>query len=94
MRIINRAKVRGKKLDEDCRKAQITRYEYGRYDPRVYCRGLADPETEELLDKCRECKALVDNSIPWDIEKAHWLDILPGQISIEEYLDTIQGGAK
>ena len=88
MRSINRAKVRGEKLDEDCRKARITRYEYGQYDPRVYCYGLLDPMNDEHLEKCSKCRAFINNSVPWETEKAEWLDIIPGQISIEEYLET------
>ena len=38
--MISRAKLRGYKLDEDCKRANTTTHEYGLEDDRVFCRGL------------------------------------------------------
>lgn len=54
--MINRAKLRGARLDEDCKYANTTT------EADLYvCYGLQD-NAEELLEKCRKCKALVWNS--------------------------------
>ena len=58
---MNRAKLRGKKLDKDCYKATTTKHEHGEHDTRVFCYGLTDASTEELIDECRHCKANVIN---------------------------------
>lgn len=63
-KIINRAKLRGKPLDEDCKKAKTTSCEYGIYDSRIFCFGIVDMKTDEYLSKCRECGAFVDNAEP------------------------------
>lgn len=57
----NRAELRGMKLNKDCYKATTTKYEYGEYDKRVFCYGINDASTEELIDECRRCKANVIN---------------------------------
>ena len=62
--IINRAKLRGKPLDEDCKKAKTTSCEYGIYDGRIFCLGIVDMKNDEYLSKCRECGAFVDNAEP------------------------------
>ncbi|WP_206457904.1 hypothetical protein [Anaerovorax sp. IOR16] len=59
-----RAKLRGKPLDEDCKKAIISTCEYGPTDNRKFCYGLCEPSTEEVLEKCKGCKAFVDNAEP------------------------------
>ena len=56
--MINRAKLRGKKLDDDCKFANVVT----EADLRV-CYGLID-NAENLLPKCQKCKALV-----WNAEK-------------------------
>ena len=63
-KIINRAKMRGKPLDKDCRKAHVTRYEYGENDNRCYCLGLYDPMYDEPCEQCIECFAFVNNEVP------------------------------
>lgn len=68
VKTIGRDKIRGKHLDSDCYKAHISRYEYGPDDPRVYCYGLKDMMTDELVYKCNVCKAHVSNATP--IEEA------------------------
>lgn len=65
VKTIRRDKVRCKPLDDDCYKAKISRYEYGPDDPRVYCYGLMDMMTDELINKCKMCKAHVSNAIPY-----------------------------
>lgn len=66
MKTVNRAQLRGKPLDLLCRQAKTTRHEFGREDNRVFCFGLADCMTEELLSTCQHCKALVDNAEPME----------------------------
>lgn len=56
--MINRAKLRGEKLDEDCKFAKTTT----EADLKV-CYGLID-NAENFLEKCKKCKALV-----WNAEK-------------------------
>ena len=54
--MINRAKLRGEKLDEDCKFAKTTT------EADIYvCYGLID-NAENLLPKCKMCKALVWNA--------------------------------
>lgn len=62
--MINRAKLRGKKLDEDCKKANTTTHEYGLNDDRVFCYGLYDFGGVDLIEKCEKCKAYVYNAQP------------------------------
>lgn len=67
---IDRAKLRGKPLDEDCKRARQTTHEYGLRDNRVYCYGLYDCSTDWIaLEKCRECMAFVDNAEPPDAKQ-------------------------
>ena len=54
--MINRAKLRGTKLDEDCKRANTTT----EADLNV-CFGLLD-NAENLIPKCKKCKALVLNT--------------------------------
>lgn len=63
MRGIDRAQLRGKELDEDCRRAHVTRHEYGPGDNRVFCHGLEwQPGSYE--EKCTACPAFVWNAAP------------------------------
>lgn len=62
--MVSRAKLRGKKLDEDCKRACTSTNEYGPDDDRVFCYGLVDYSTDELIEKCKNCKALVWNATP------------------------------
>lgn len=52
--MISRAKLRGKKLDEDCKIACTSTNEYGQDDDRVFCYGLVDCSTDELIEKCKK----------------------------------------
>lgn len=62
--MISRAKLRGKKLDEDCKSCCTSSHEYGPDDDRVFCYGLVDYSTDELIEKCKNCKALAYNAAP------------------------------
>ena len=63
--MINRAKLRGKPLDSDCKKAHRTTHECGMKDDRVYCYGLLEDMSDwKIRKKCRECGAYVDNATP------------------------------
>lgn len=53
--MINRAKLRGTKLDEDCKFANTTKEA-----DLCVCYGLID-NAENFLPKCKMCKALVWN---------------------------------
>ena len=63
-RKMTRADLRGRPLDSDCHMANISRGERGSDDKRNFCYGRADGMTDELLDKCRQCGALVWNENP------------------------------
>lgn len=54
--MINRAKLRGEKLDEDCKRANTTTEA-----DLCVCFGLID-NAENHLEKCKKCKALVWNA--------------------------------
>ena len=87
--VISRRSVRGYPLDDDCREAVIVREADGVGDPRRYCCGIHDPETDQLEMKCVICKAHIENLVPWKGERN---GVLPGQISIEEYLQEKERG--
>lgn len=61
--MINRAKLKGKPLDSDCKRANRITHEYGIEDDRVYCYGLYKDMSDWMIQKkCRECGAFVDNA--------------------------------
>ena len=63
--MINRARLRGKPLDNDCKQAHRTTHEYGMKDDRVYCYGLYEDMSDwKIREKCKECGAFVDNATP------------------------------
>ena len=63
--MINRAKLRGKPLDSDCKQAHRTTHECGMKDDRVYCYGLLEGMSEwQIKEKCRKCGAYIDNITP------------------------------
>ena len=65
MKRINRAVLRGKLLDNDCKRANRTTHEYGMKDNRVFCLGLyAEMSDWEIQEKCQQCGAFVDNAEP------------------------------
>ena len=63
MKLVSRAQLRGRPLDKDCEKAEISKHESGPDDNRCFCYGLIDLSTELLLDKCRNCGACVMNEL-------------------------------
>lgn len=67
--MISRAKLRGYKLDEACKQANTTTNEYGLDDNRVFCHGLYNCRTDEIIEKCLHCKAFVYNAKPLVKEK-------------------------
>lgn len=68
MKCKNRAMMRRQKLDADCYKAHISKYEYGKNDNRNFCYGLVDRMTDEYLHKCKICGAFVQNAKPIESE--------------------------
>lgn len=67
MKKVNRAQLRGKPLDEDCKRAVTAKYEYGFDDKRVFCYGIyCGYNNCDIAEKCRECKACVYNAEPLD----------------------------
>lgn len=70
MKTINRAQLRGEPLDPMCKRARTTRHEFGPHDNRVFCYGLyaLGPEDGQLHGSCLDCKALVDNAEPVEVE--------------------------
>lgn len=61
---INRIQLRGKPLDKDCKEAYCTTGEYGPNDERVFCYGLEDAKSDDLLKKCLKCPAHWRNAEP------------------------------
>lgn len=59
-----REDMRGRMLDRDCYRANISKYEDGPADDRCYCYGLIDRMTEDYLPKCYECGAFALNARP------------------------------
>ena len=41
-KVISRAEMRGRQLDDDCKNAKISKNEYGIDDNRCFCYGLRD----------------------------------------------------
>ena len=59
-----REDMRGKMLDRDCYRAEISRHEGGPNDDRCFCYGLVDKATDDYLSKCHECGAFAHNATP------------------------------
>lgn len=68
MKRVNRAKLRGRPLDSDCKKANRSTGEYGNDDRRVFCYGIIDMMNDEYLTKCKQCGAFVFNAKPLGVE--------------------------
>ena len=66
MRDVSRSELRGKSLMAHCYKAGTTRNEFGKEDNRIFCYGLNDSSTEELIEECKNCKANVIHAKPLD----------------------------
>lgn len=71
MKKINRNILRGKPLDELCKKARTTTKECGEFDNRVFCYGLIDPMLDEALEMCKACNAYVINAPQMYFVKTH-----------------------
>lgn len=69
MKLVSRAKLRGCTLNEKCKKAQISKFEYGEDDNRCFCYGLTDCENDEYLDERKVCKAFAYNAEPLEEAK-------------------------
>ena len=59
-----REDMRGRMLDRDCYRAEVSKYEGGSGDDRCFCYGLVDKMTEDYLSKCCECGAFAHNATP------------------------------
>lgn len=60
--MINRAQLRGRPLDDNCKWACRAPQQYGLNDDRVFCYGLQNYTNDEYLDKCKTCGAFVYNA--------------------------------
>ena len=88
MGIINRRVIRGFALDDQCRDfGGILREIDGKGDPRRFCTGISDETGGGVSPSCKTCKAFVKNATPWNGERD---GVLPGQISIDEYMEEIR----
>ena len=85
--MISREKLRGKKLDKDCKKAYTTSHEYGLDDDRVFCYGLEDPSTDEPFKKCKMCNAFIENETPLETQEKRKPIIVKGVQCRSEFAD-------
>lgn len=61
MKKVNRQELRGKPLEVDC-KCASTDYEIVNNKIKyTYCLGWVDKRNDEIIDRCKNCKAFVDN---------------------------------
>ncbi len=60
MKTINRAKIKGQPLDDDCKTARVC-VEEDKNAKYCFCYGIVDLHYDEYLDKCKQCKACVKN---------------------------------
>lgn len=68
MKRVNRAKLRGRLLDRDCKSAHTNTGEYGNDDRRVFCYGIIDAMNDKYLEKCKKCGAFIQNATPLEAE--------------------------
>ena len=73
MKVINRAELRGKPLERNCYGVHTTKHEFGKNDNRIFCYGIVDSMTDELLPQCKECRAMIDYAEPME-EDGHATD--------------------
>ena len=59
-----REDMRGRMLDRDCYRAEISKHEGGPDDDRCFCYGLIDKATDDYLPKCWGCGAFAHNATP------------------------------
>ena len=62
--LTGRAAMRGKPLNEECKKAHRSTGEYGPNDTRGSCDGLTDDWGEDIREECLTCLAYVFNAKP------------------------------
>jgi len=60
MKIINRAKIKGMSLDNECKSAKVC-VEFDNDTKYCFCYGIIDLHYDEYLDKCKNCKAFERN---------------------------------
>lgn len=60
-KLINRADLRGKPLDNDCKTAHICSIELDTGIKICHCYGIIDCYTDDYLEKCKTCKAFEGN---------------------------------
>lgn len=76
IKAVNRAMLRGKRLDDDCRRAIISKYEYGPSDNRCFCYGLYENySVYEIKNKCIKCGAYFMNAKPPKKERSKKMKI-------------------
>lgn len=72
MKRVTRATLRGKPLDEDCKKiARSDSGQYGPDDKRCFCTGIWSPMYDWFLPKCEDCKAFNGNAFPLNEGEEH-----------------------
>lgn len=65
MKRVSRAQLRGKPLDEDCRRyGRPDPYQYGWFDKRCFCTGIWNNMYDDFEKKCQECSAWGGNAVP------------------------------
>lgn len=67
----NRAKLRGKPLDPECKGAKTTTHEYGPKDGRIFCYGLTahidGGARRDTRRECKKCNAYIMNARPLEV---------------------------
>lgn len=70
---MSRAKLRGRKLLDDCYRATVCHGDFMVGDVSVdTCWGLVDPKTDDAWDECRGCRAYCNN-VP---EQRFWAEYI------------------
>ena len=65
MKRVSRSAIRGKPLDDDCRKyGRPDSGQFGENDKRCFCTGIWDLMRDEYKPKCYECNAFNMNAEP------------------------------
>ena len=60
MKTMNRAKIKGKPLDDDCKTAHVC-VEFDEDTKYCFCYGIIDLHYDDYIDKCKQCKACERN---------------------------------
>ena len=60
MKTLNRAKIKGKPLDNMCKTARVCT-EISDNTKYCFCYGIIDLRYDDYIDKCEKCKACVRN---------------------------------